>query len=124
MRIYRNQKINKTPILKIRNFFTILQRCRTDTFTLQEVCKFFEIHNHQANSLLKDLKEQGFIEKNSFDYYKTTLKGAALRNERGVPPIKRVKTDKIVNDFMQRVEEINSNDYYQYTQSWEVFYIS
>lgn len=124
MRISRKQKINNTPILKIRDFFTNLQRFCTDTFTLEEVCKFFEINYQQAKSLLKELTEQGFIEKNSADYYKTTLKGAALRNARCVPPINRVKADKIVNDFMQRVEEINSNDYYLYTQSWEVFYIS
>ena len=117
MRISRKQKINNTPILKIRDFFTFLQRNRTDTFTLEEVCKFFVIHNLQANSLLKELTEQGFIEKSSYDYYKTTLKGAALRNARCVPPINRVKADKIVNDFMQRVKEVNSNDYYLYIVS-------
>jgi predicted nucleotidyltransferase len=117
MRISRNQKINNTPILKIRDFFTNLQRCRTDTFTLEGFCNFFEIHNLEANSLLMELTEQGFIEKSSSDCYKITLKGAALRNARCVPPINKVKADKIVNDFMQRVEEINNNDYYLYRVS-------
>ena len=109
MRISRNQKINNTPILKIRDFFTNLQRYRTDTFTLEWFCNFFEIHNIEANSLLMELTEQGFIEKSSSDCYKITLKGAALRNARCVPPINRVKADKIVNDFMQRVEEEGRN---------------
>lgn len=117
MRISRNQKINNTPILKVRDFFKNLARCRTDTFTLEEVCDFFEIHNLEANNLLRELTEQGFIEKSSSDCYKTTLKGEALRIARCVPPIKRDKADKIVNDFMQRVEEINNNDYYLYRVS-------
>lgn len=117
MRISRNQKINNTPILKVRDFFKKSQRCRTDTFTLEEVCDFFEIHNLEANSLLRELTKQGYIEKSSPDCYKTTLKGEALRIARCVPPIKRDKADKIVKDFMQRVEEINNNDYYLYRVS-------
>lgn len=117
MRISRKQKINNTPILKIRDFFKSLQRYRTDTFTLDKACNYFEINDIEANSLLRELTEQGFIEKSSSDYYKTTLKGEALRIARCVPPIKRDKADKIVKDFMQRVEEINNNDYFLYRVS-------
>ena len=72
MRISRKQKINNTPILKIRDFFKSLQRYRTDTFTLNKVCNYFEINDIEANSLLRELTEQGFIEKSSSDYYKIT----------------------------------------------------
>lgn len=72
MRISRNQKINNTPILKVRAFFKNLARCRNDTFALEEVCHFFEINDIEANSLLRELTEQGFIEKSSSDCYKTT----------------------------------------------------
>ena len=117
MRISRKQKINNTPILKIRDFFKSLQRYRTDTFTLDKACNYFEINDIEANSLLNELSEQGFIEKSSLDCYKTTLKGEALRIARCVPPIKRDKADKIVKDFMQRVEEIKNNDYFLYRVS-------
>lgn len=117
MRISRNQKINNIPILKVRDFFKSLQRYRTDTFTLDKVCNYFEINDIEANSLLRELTEQGFIEKNSPNCYKSTLKGAALRNARCVPPINREKADTIFNDFMLRVKEINSNDYYLYRVS-------
>lgn len=117
MRISRKQKINNTPILKVRDFFKSLQRYRTDTFTLDKVCNYFEINDIEANSLLSELTVQGFIEKSSPDCYKTTLKGEALRIARCVSPIKRDKADKIVKDFMQRVEEINNNDYYLYRVS-------
>lgn len=49
--------------------------------------------------------------------YKLTLKGTALSIARCVPPLNRVKADKILKDFMQRVEEINSSDYYLYSVS-------
>lgn len=117
MRISRKQKINNTPILKIRDFFKSLQRYRTDAFTLDKACNYFEINDIEANSLLRELTEQGFIEKSSSNYYKITLKGEALRIARCVPPINRDKADKIVKDFMQRVEEINNNDYYLYKVS-------
>jgi predicted nucleotidyltransferase len=117
MRISRNQKINNIPILKVRDFFKSLQRYRTDTFTLDKACNYFEINDLEANSLLRELTEQGFIEKSSSNYYKITLKGEALRIARCVPPINRDKADKIVKDFMQRVEEINNNDYYLYRVS-------
>lgn len=114
MRISRKQKINNTPILKVRDFFVNLQRRRTNTFSLEEVCNYFNINCTEAKALLSELSEQEFIEKSSSDYYKTTLKGEALRIARCVSPIKRDKADKIVKDFMQRVEEINNNDYYLY----------
>lgn len=117
MRISRKQKINNTPILKVRDFFKSLQRYRTDIFTLNKVCNYFHINEIEANSLIKELTEQGFIKKCSSDCYKITLIGAALSNARCVPPIKRDKADKIVNDFMQRVEEINNNDNYLYRVS-------
>lgn len=117
MRISRNQKINNTPILKVRDFFKKSQRCRTDTFTLEGVCNYFDINNLEANSLLRELTKQEFIEKSSSDCYKTTLKGEALRIARCVSPINRAKADKILNDFMQRVEEINNDEYYLYRVS-------
>lgn len=116
MRISRKQKINNIPILKVRDFFAYLQRYRYNTFTLEEVCNYFKINDSEANSLLRVLSDQEFIE-SSAHCFKTTLKGEALRIARCVPPIKRDKADKIVSDLMQRVEEINNNDYYLYSVS-------
>jgi len=46
--------------------------------------------------------------------YLLTAKGHSLCLARSVPPLNKAKADKIFNDFMQRVEEINCNDYYLY----------
>ena len=116
MRISRNQIINNTPILKVRDFFKSLQRYRTYIFTLDKVCNYFNIHSSEAKGFISELSEREFIVDSS-DCYKTTLKGETLRIARCVPPIKRDKADKIVSDLMQRVEEINNNDYYLYSVS-------
>lgn len=116
MRISRKETIDNIPILKIRDFFVDLRRNGTNNFTLKEVCNYFEIKELEADSLLRDLSDQEFIE-SCADCYKTTLKGDALCIARCVPPIDRIKADKIFNDFMQRVEEINSSDYYLYRVS-------
>jgi len=44
--------------------------------------------------------------------YQLTSKGQTLCAARSVPPMNKEKADKIFNEFMQRVEEINNNDYY------------
>ena len=116
MRIPRKERIANMPILKIRDFFNYLYRYHTDTFTLKKMCDYFNINESEANAILKELHNKEFIE-SSNDYYKITLKGSALGNARCVPPINRVKAEKILNDFMQRVEEINNNDYYLYRVS-------
>lgn len=117
MRISRKETIDNIRILEIRDFFVYLKRYRAKTFTLKEVCDYFKIDELKANSLLKELSDREFIERGGIDFYKITLKGAALRIARCVSPINRVKADKILKDFMQRVEEINNNDYYLYRVS-------
>lgn len=113
MRISRKETITNIPILEIRNYFDYLDRHYIISFTLKEVCDYLKINESKANSLLKELSDKEFIER-SMDGYEITVKGSALRNARCVPPINRFKAEKILNDFMQRVEEINNNDYYLY----------
>jgi len=108
MRIPRKERIANMPILKIRDFFNY--------FTLKKMCDYFNINESEANAILKELHNKEFIE-SSNDYYNITLKGSALGNARCVPPINRTKAEKILNDFMQRVEEINNDDYFLYRVS-------
>lgn len=116
MRISRKETIANIPILKIRDFFDYLCKYNIETITLEIACEYLKIDETKANSLLKKLLEEEYIEMSS-DNYKITLKGSALRNARCVYPINREKTDKIVADLMLRIEEININDYYLYRVS-------
>ena len=69
------------------------------------------MNESKVNILLNDLSVEELIEINN-DCYKITLKGTALSFARCMPPIGREKADKILKDFMQRVEEINNSEYY------------
>jgi len=70
--------------------------------------------------LLKDnyIKTAVFDKKNIFfdkdSEYQLTEKGHRLCSARAVSPINRAKADKILSEFMQRVTEINTNDYFLY----------
>ena len=116
MRILPKQIIADIPILKVRDFFVYLDRHHRDTFILKEVCDYFNISESKAKNLLNELFDEELIEVGN-GCYKLTLKGTALSIARCVPPLNRVKADKILKDFMQRVEEINSSDYYLYSVS-------
>ncbi|MDR1007430.1 MAG: nucleotidyltransferase domain-containing protein [Campylobacteraceae bacterium] len=43
-----------------------------------------------------------------------TSNGQALCVARSTPPLNKAKADKIFNEFMERVEEINNSNYYLY----------
>jgi predicted nucleotidyltransferase len=116
MRIARKERIAETPILKIRDFFVYLNRHHTETFTLNKMCDYFKINEAKANTILNELIEKEYIVSDD-DSYELTLKGAALRNARCVTPIDRTKADKIMEDFLHRVDEINKSDYYLYRVS-------
>lgn len=116
MRISRKETIANIPILEIRDYFDYLDRHFIISFTLKEVCDYLKINENKADKLLKELYNNEFI-KESNDGFELTVKGSALRNARCVPPINRIKAKKILNDLMQRVEEINNDNYYLYRVS-------
>jgi predicted transcriptional regulator len=100
MRISKKETINNIPVLRIRNFFRLLHNDLFETDSLKE---FLKINNNEVDELINNLLSQEFIQKNS-KRYKLTLKGSALRAVRCVSPINKEKADKILQEFMNRVE--------------------
>ena len=49
--------------------------------------------------------------------YQLTIKGQALCVARYTNPLNKEKADKLFKEFMERVEEINSNEFYLYRVS-------
>ena len=49
--------------------------------------------------------------------YQLTIKGQALCVARYTNPLNKEKADKLFQEFMERVEEINSNEFYLYRVS-------
>jgi len=113
MRIKRNEKIGNIPIIKIRDYFKYL---RIDGISKEDLREHFELSIDDTDSLIKDLIQNEFIENTTEEQqekeFQLTIKGQALCIARCVSPMSKEKADKIFNDFMKRVEEINNNDYY------------
>lgn len=118
MRLTKKQTICNIPILKIRDYFS---RIRPANLSPDNISDFFNLDKQQTEELIQELSVNGFIEpaeeKEEENDYQLTIKGNALCVARYTPPIKKEKADKLFQEFMQRVEEINSNDYYIYKVS-------
>jgi hypothetical protein len=113
MRIEKNEKINNIPVIKIRNYF---RKARHYGFSKERIRNHFHLNENDVNLLINELIRNELIEqRNSYsaEYeYQLLRKGNALCAASCVPPISKQKADKIFNEFMQRVEEVNNDDYY------------
>lgn len=111
MRIHKNDIVCGIPILNIRNFFRIVRD--SEEFTFFKVREYFSLDEGKTDSFILELISNGFIElwENG---YRLTLKGNALCIARCVPPINKEKADRIFQEFMQRVDEVNNDNFYLY----------
>jgi predicted transcriptional regulator/predicted nucleotidyltransferase len=109
MRIKRNEKIANIPIIKIRDYF---KEIRNIGIIKTDLGRYFNINTKKLNLLINELLQNELIEKGQKGEYPLTMKGQALCAARAVPPINKEKADKIFKEFMQRVEEINNDNYY------------
>jgi predicted nucleotidyltransferase/predicted transcriptional regulator len=113
MRIRKNENINDIPLIKIRNYF---QKIQLIGISKADIRKYFSLDVKSMNCLIKELQKNDLIE-NALDKkgvieYQLTTKGQSLCVARSVPPLNKAKADKFFNEFMQRVEDVNNNDYY------------
>ncbi len=103
------------PIIKIREF---MRRFRTpESFSLQTITEYFELTKPSGTSLLNELLNLGYAEYVTTDKYEVTVKGNALAQVKFIKRINKVKADKIFNEFMKRVAEINEDKKYIYRVS-------
>ncbi len=119
MKIEKGQTIAGQSVLKVRDFFKRYQR-----FDAADVAHFFAISKKAAKAVCLELLKAGYSEQvpkeQMPDEYKKEIwydllpLGRSLRLARAVPPITRQKADCIVEEFMARVREVNSNKKYVY----------
>lgn len=110
MRLTRKQTICNIPILKIRDYFSHI---RPERITPEKISQHFEIDKKHTQELIQTLLDEGYIEPVDSEY-QLTVKGNALCVARYTSPLNKAKADKLFKEFMERVEEINTNDYYLY----------
>ena len=119
MRIARGEKINGIPLVKIRNYFNNVWKIG---ISKKYIGYHFCLSTRNTNLLIKELLRNNYIEDAIFDdnnyyldkdsEYQLTEKGHRLCSARASSPINKTKADKILSEFIQRVIEVNTNDYY------------
>jgi len=78
----------------------------------------FDLNKEKTKELIDALLSEGYIEAaKKKGKYQLTIKGQALCVARYTNPLNKEKADKLFKEFMERVEEINSNEFYLYRVS-------
>jgi predicted nucleotidyltransferase len=108
MRIRPDDVIAGFPAKQIRK----LLRQSTRSLSVDEATKVLGLNERSTLKLLNDLEKQGFIEKNAFapdpnKNWKNTIKGGALSKALFSAPVSRRAAEQKLNEFMDRVEEVN-----------------
>ena len=112
MRIDRKEVIAGFPILRVRDFLSMIG---SDLIDLQRVKSYFKIKDRAARALINELVAKGFIVKEKSrgnGYYEVTIAGNAFSMAKCVAPLNKAKVDKIFSEFMERVQEVNKSDFY------------
>ena len=113
MKVDKHTTIDNIPIKGIRDFFI---RYRTPAnFSLITVKQYFKISDNPAQDLCKELIKRGFIEDDISDKYVVTEKGNALAQTKFVKRINKEKADLLFQKFMDRVEDVNSDNTFLYS---------
>ena len=112
MRLTRKQTICDIPILKIRDYF---DHIRPALISPEMISEQFDLNKEKTKELIDALLSEGYIEAaKKKGKYQLTIKGQALCVARYTNPLNKEKADKLFKEFMERVEEINSNEFYLY----------
>jgi hypothetical protein len=122
MRITPNQQLFNFPADEIRR---LMRACGTNCLSDRFVALTLNIPRKEATSLLNALKRHGFIaevtlgnwapevlsavHKNGGKLYELTIKGHALRMATARKPIKRKTAERLVAQFLGRVEQVNKD---------------
>jgi hypothetical protein len=116
MRIQSDNLIVGQPALAIRK---LLRQERGTFATLTEV---LGIDLLQARQVYEELRTEGYIEPQDLPLtgqaddgsWQTTVKGNALAHATARKPITRRTADRLVEEFLNRVKEVNACDNYVY----------
>lgn len=79
---------------------------------------FFDLDREKADALIIELERESYIKKagrfRDEQLWGNTIKGNALALASAAKPILRSTAERKINEFLERVKEVNRNDYYLY----------
>lgn len=115
MRINKDDKIAGLPTLEIRE---LLRKLKGDKFHSDHVAYYLKASIDEASILIGKLEKENLIEKAYFAFNKqhwtVTLKGSALALASAASPIHRKTAEKNLKKFLERVKQVNDDNYYLY----------
>jgi len=119
MKLDTTQLIGGYPILRIRDMFK-----RQSEFSCESVEWLMKLPAAKATRLIKELVQLGYLEfmpprtaaehADKSKWYELTSKGRTLALARAVPPMKREKAEKLLAEFMDRIQEVNTSPNFLY----------
>lgn len=102
-------------MLVIRKF---LRQAGNATWAVSYVRRFFDIGDDEAKELVAGLARKRYIKKAETvvggSWWEVAAAGKRIAAAGGTKRIRRVAADRMVSSLLQRVDEVNANDYYLY----------
>jgi len=113
MRIQPDDEVAGQPVLAIRKLLKYVQR--RPVGTLDDIAEQLAVDNDTAEQVYQRLRDEGYIEPSEpigkYESWHLTWKGSALANASTRKPIARKTAERLVEEFLARVREINASDY-------------
>lgn len=116
MRISRDQVICGVPAFDLRAAFKVLSYGWTSS-ALEDLLK---VTPAEAQSILAELVEAGYVEPEGGQRFRLTLQGGALAAANALKPISRKRAEELVTEVAQRASEINEDEQelYRVSKLW------
>ena len=116
MQIKSTDTIAGQPIFKIRKLCRYTAgKAWEKEWLLQLIISIIEVDSTTSKHIFNSLVEQGFFEQakeGKRQEWVNTIKGNSLSMASAAKPILRKTAEKILEDFLKRVKEVNENNYY------------
>jgi hypothetical protein len=112
MRIDAKEMVCGFPPLEVRRLLR-----RADGFlSIDFACQVLDVDARTTISLIHELESSGYIEKDPGErgWWRTTVKGSALTMASAALPLRRATADKLLLQFLARVEELRDDHQWCY----------
>ena len=115
MHIDKSDCILNIPIIKVRDF---LRRNKMYEWTVTSVADEIHISIFDATSLVNELEKQGYIETTEMRHgeqcWRNTIKGNALSQASAAKPVSRKTAERLLTEFLGRVDKVNNDSQFLY----------
>ena len=117
MRITKGQVVAGFPALEVRR---LLRRYRLGAFVAEAAEEALELSLAKTAMFLREMVTLGYLEpmnpplSDGAPCFEVTSLGQAFANASGAKPISRKTADRVLREFMERVEVVNARDEYVY----------